>query len=154
MIKGARNVLCPIEFDDSFSSCLGLAKMLVKRNPGKLYLMHVVAPVNDLLLVSGALRTDHDLATSEVELRQIAQEKLAGIPHAEVLRLGDPAEEILKAEREFGIDLVVMPTHRHGRVFRLLLESVTQRVVSESICPVTTLSEKAWNNVRVASQAA
>jgi glycine betaine transporter len=153
MIQRARNLLCPIEFDDSFSSCLELAKMLVDHNQGKLYLMHVVAPTSDLL-VSGGLRTDHDLATSEIKLRQIAQEKLAGIPHAEVLRVGDPAEEILKAEREFGIDLVVMPTHRHGEVSRLLLESVTRRVVSESICPVTTLSEKAWNRVRRTSPAA
>jgi len=51
VIKGACNVLCPIEFDDSFLPCVELAMMLVTRNQGELCLMHVMAPVNELLSV-------------------------------------------------------------------------------------------------------
>ena len=151
MITGARNVLCPIEFDDSFASALALAKMLVVRNQGKLFLLHVVAPVNDPLVVAGSLKTHRDLVASERELKGIEARELAGVPHEIVLRIGDTVDEILKAEAEFGIDLVVMPTHRHSQVFRLLADGVSQRIVRDSICPVTTLSEKAWANARLTS---
>jgi len=154
MITGARKVLCPIEFDDTFSSALALAKMLVARNQGKLFLMHVVAPVNDPLLVAGSLKTHRDLVASERELKRLEARELSEIAHDLVLRVGDPAEEIIKAEAEYGIDLVVMPTHRHSQVFRLLADGVSERVVRDSICPVTTLSEKAWANARLVSQVA
>jgi glycine betaine transporter len=51
---------------------------------------------------------------------------------------------MIKAEKEFGIDLVVMPTHGHTGVFHLLTDGVAEKVIHESYCPVLTLAENAW----------
>jgi len=50
---------------------------------------------------------------------------------------------VIKAAKELGIDLVVMPAHGHTGVFHLLTNGVAERVIRESYCPVLTLAEKA-----------
>ena len=53
-------------------------------------------------------------------------------------RVGDPTSEILRAEKELGVDLVVMATHGRKGVWRVALGSVAEKVVRSSICPVLT----------------
>jgi nucleotide-binding universal stress UspA family protein len=57
-----------------------------------------------------------------------------------VLRHGRAAHEILEYIREQNdIDLVVMATHGRGGVARLMMGSVTDRVVRTAPCPVITV---------------
>jgi nucleotide-binding universal stress UspA family protein len=56
----------------------------------------------------------------------------------EVLQ-GDPVETIADYAGEYGVDLVVMGTHGRGGVSRMLLGSVTERVVRTAPVPVLTV---------------
>jgi nucleotide-binding universal stress UspA family protein len=51
---------------------------------------------------------------------------------------GDPAQGIIQAANEKAIDLIIMPTHAHGPLRRLLLGSVTAKVLHDAECPVWT----------------
>jgi nucleotide-binding universal stress UspA family protein len=53
---------------------------------------------------------------------------------------GTPAESIVRYAQNHGIDLIVMPTHGYGGFRRLLLGSVTARVLHSAGCPVLTTS--------------
>jgi nucleotide-binding universal stress UspA family protein len=55
-----------------------------------------------------------------------------------LLLRGDPAHEIVKTARDWNVDLIVMSTHGHGAFYRLLLGSVTAKVLHESHCSVWT----------------
>jgi nucleotide-binding universal stress UspA family protein len=46
------------------------------------------------------------------------------------------AEEILKAAKEQGADVIVMATHGHGALAKAVFGSVTERVLRAGICPV------------------
>ncbi len=48
------------------------------------------------------------------------------------LRQGRAAEEILRAAREQGADLIVMGTHGHGMLKRALMGSIATKVIAES----------------------
>jgi nucleotide-binding universal stress UspA family protein len=50
--------------------------------------------------------------------------------------IGHPSEEIVKAAKRGKIHLIVMGTHGHGVLGRILMGSVAQRVVSECDVPV------------------
>lgn len=52
--------------------------------------------------------------------------------------LGDPAEQIVCFARREAFDLILMPTHGHGRFRRFLLGSVTAKVLDDADCPVWT----------------
>lgn len=63
----------------------------------------------------------------------------AGVKHKTLLREGVPSEDIIKFAKEEGIDLIAMGTAgRHG-LDRLLLGSVTEKVVRTSPCPVLVI---------------
>jgi universal stress protein A len=58
------------------------------------------------------------------------------------LATGSPAREILRFLKERpDIDLVVMATHGRGRMARLMLGSVADKVVRAAPCPVITIRE-------------
>jgi nucleotide-binding universal stress UspA family protein len=46
------------------------------------------------------------------------------------------AEQILKAARELGSDVIVMARHGHGALAKAVFGSVTERVLRAGICPV------------------
>ncbi|MGO9061410.1 MAG: universal stress protein [Candidatus Binataceae bacterium] len=142
MLSDYKRVLCPIQFDPNSIAALAVAKEIAKRNNGKLFVLHVVSPHTDPIRVGGAAMAAHDEKVSEQELAKLEQEHLQDIEHEALLRLGHPAEEVAKAEHEFGIDLVVMATHGRTGVSHLVLGSVAERVVRESACPVLTIRAK------------
>lgn len=52
--------------------------------------------------------------------------------------LGDPAQLIVNYAETAGVDLIMMPTHGCGPFRRLLLGSVTAKVLHDANCPVWT----------------
>lgn len=63
----------------------------------------------------------------------------AGVDVETELRRGTPHEEILAAVDESTADAIVMGTHGRTGIDRLLVGSVTERVIRESPIPVTTV---------------
>jgi universal stress protein A len=142
MLIDYKRVLCPVQFDNNSLAALAVAKEIAKQNKGKLFVMHVVSAHTDPTRVGGAAMAAHDEKIAQEELAKLEKEQLADIDHEVVRRLGNPAEEVGKAEHEFGIDLVVMATHGRTGVSHLVLGSVAERVVREAVCPVLTIRAK------------
>ena len=59
-----------------------------------------------------------------------------GIRYHTSVRFGDPAEEILQYARKENVDLIMMATHGHTGLARLVFGSVASRVVASGVCPV------------------
>lgn len=59
-----------------------------------------------------------------------------GIRHRTAVRFGDPAEEILQYARKENVDLIMMATHGHTGLARLVFGSVASQVVASGVCPV------------------
>ena len=56
----------------------------------------------------------------------------------------DPAEEILRAAREDGADLLVLGTHGRGAISRALIGSVASGVARRAPCPVLLVPPAMW----------
>jgi len=63
----------------------------------------------------------------------------AGIAYRTITRFGDPAEEILALASEEQWDLIVMGRRGRGAPSKLLLGSVSDKVVKAAPCPVTVV---------------
>ncbi len=142
MITNFKRVLCPVQFDQNSNAALTIARDIVKQNHGKLIVLNVVSPYVDPTRVGGAAMAAHDEKLAEQELARIRRDMLSDVEHETVLRIGNPAEEIIKAEHDYGADLVVMATHGRTGVAHLVRGSVAERVVRESTCPVLTIRPK------------
>ena len=59
-----------------------------------------------------------------------------GIPYERVMKIGDPAEEIVKFAVEWNADLLAIGRHGHSAVATLLMGSVAQKVMATATIPV------------------
>jgi nucleotide-binding universal stress UspA family protein len=64
------------------------------------------------------------------------------------VRIGDPVTEILSLAEEVGASLILVGSHGRQGVERMLLGSVSERVVREALCPVMVARERTYENVR------
>lgn len=62
-------------------------------------------------------------------------------------RIGQPAEEILDAAEMLGADLIFIGSHGRTGIRRLMLGSVSERVVREARCPVMVVRDKTYDDV-------
>jgi len=62
-------------------------------------------------------------------------------------RIGSPAEEILLTARDVGADMIIVGSHGRTGVKRMLLGSVSERVVREAECPVIVARTKTYKPV-------
>jgi nucleotide-binding universal stress UspA family protein len=64
-------------------------------------------------------------------------------------RIGDAAEEILSLARELGADLIFIGSRGRTGLERVLLGSVSERVVREAGCPVLVARHKDYADVKL-----
>jgi nucleotide-binding universal stress UspA family protein len=135
-----RKILCPVDFDDNSLNALDRAIEIARHFQSAVVLIHVIPMV--LEFAEPSVAADYYQAQEKPireKLDEVAQQKLADIDHQITVYTGDVAGCILRAERKFAPDLVVMATHGRGTIAHLLLGSVAEAVVRKSTCPVLTI---------------
>jgi nucleotide-binding universal stress UspA family protein len=65
-------------------------------------------------------------------------------------RIGKAAEQILHLAREIGADMIIVGSHGKTGVERIVLGSVSERVVREAHCAVIVARTKAYSDVALA----
>lgn len=145
-----RRILVPLDGGEGAREALPYA-VEVARRFGSAVLLVQVAPSGDAAIglaaniASGGLG-DSSLYGAEVEARRqvaesyiaaVAQELAAqGLDVAHTVGVGSESAGIIEAAIEGGADLIVMATHAHTGLGRLLFGSVTDQVIRHAGVPV------------------
>jgi len=143
-MKAKKRILYPTDFSPAAAPAFEYALEAAKRDEAILILAHVIEPTSPFaddvyMALPGA-----GLEAAEASARRqfdglLARAKAEDVDARDVLRCGQPAEEIASlAESEFA-DLIVMGTHGRRGLRRLMLGSVAQQVVATAPCPVVTV---------------
>jgi nucleotide-binding universal stress UspA family protein len=142
-----RTVLCPV--DQSAVSARGLrnAIRLTRAFDGKLLVLTVVPALSWLAAAAETGQVREVAAEHERRWRAAFEEFLAGIPLEGVrwereVRRGEPHEQIVAAAREHGADVLVLGATGRTGLVRLLLGSVTRRVLRQLPCSLLTVKEE------------
>lgn len=143
------SVLVPTDGSEASIRAAQLAIELLRGADGRLTLLFVV----DAAVLSELRRfAERSEAEVETELREHGRRYLglleneaaaAGVATTTELREGDPFEEIVGLARELGADLIVMGHVGQRGTRRVLLGSVTQRVLDFAPCPVLVVKREA-----------
>lgn len=139
-----RKILFPTDFSDGSDAALVFASSLARDNNARLLVVHVHEPtavyVEGLGAAYGALPQDQQRDARE--LLNVVEPSFPMIDIERRLLEGTPADAIVDlAEREEGIDLIVMGTHGRTGVSRMLMGSVAEKIVRSAPCPVLTIRE-------------
>ncbi|MGF1644331.1 MAG: TSUP family transporter [Thiotrichales bacterium] len=77
------------------------------------------------------------LSTAQALAKRVSEElRQAGVDVSTVVRAGRPDEVIVEAVRASDVDLIVMGSHGRTGLERLLVGSVSERVIGRAECPV------------------
>ena len=141
-----RNILCPIDLSDVSSRPLAYATAFARWYEATLTVLHVVPTFDPMQVRSGALgdsvRMLYPMTRDEIlsELRRAVDAAGAGtLDVALATDAGDAAATIVDHAVRMATDLLVMGTHGRGGFDRLLLGSVTEKVLRKAPCPILTV---------------
>jgi nucleotide-binding universal stress UspA family protein len=135
-------ILVPIAFSEACHGAVRYALSLASRFGSEVNLLHVVEPLDHGLGVEstpvlGELgRVRRQWVAREIESLLDARK---GKPDVRTTILeGDAAREIVRFAHDHQTDLIVMPTHGRGPFRRLLMGSITAKVLHDAECAVWT----------------
>jgi len=125
-----RTILVPTDFSASADHAWQVACQLARATGARLILLHVIPPE-----IAGYQAVLQGLPVTEY--RQQAEHALDkyhadGLPLEKRLEEGEPAETILQVAKETAADCIVIGSHGHGALTRMLLGSVAEKVVRKA----------------------
>jgi nucleotide-binding universal stress UspA family protein len=119
---------------ESFAA-LDEAAKLASKFGGSLRVIGVATPVPAMGAAAAARAGAEAGPDFQTQLNQAVAELPAELRALPVFERGDPVEKLLEAA-EMGVDLLVLGSRGFGPVMRLLVGSVSSRVIREAPCPV------------------
>jgi nucleotide-binding universal stress UspA family protein len=141
-----RNILCPVDFSDFSKRALDHAVAVAHRYESEVTVLHVCPDVPAFAYAAGGLPlepvilTDADRERLMSELRQFADCDEASRVHLRpVVRVGETVREILDEAASVKADLLTLGTHGRSGFERLVLGSVTEKLLRKAGCPVLTV---------------
>ncbi len=133
-----KTIVCTTDFSDFSNRAIPFGVALAKEFGAKLYLCHVI----DLSSVAMYGEGFSDPLMLESKITDYAHEHLqhligdTDISWESLISVGHTADEIAHIAKEKAADLVVSATHGRSGLKRLILGSVTERLMRTLPCPV------------------
>jgi len=154
-----KRILCPIDFSEFSVSAYQHALSVAEHYQAKLVVQHIVElwrhPAADFVASAG-LYEEYSQALRESGKEQL-QEFVKKHTHDEiqpelVVQTGVAADSILSFAQLQKADVIVMGTHGRRGFDRLMLGSVTDRVMRTAPCPVLVASKPPQGSVAVGKE--
>lgn len=135
-------ILVPIDFSKPSEYALQSAARFARRYGGRITLLTVIEPEPYARFEINVLAVTHKTLESRLrsELSGMGNE-CVGKEHldAVLVRWGKPFDQIVKTAGSLKSDLIIIATHGHTRLKRVLLGSTAERVIRYAPCPVLTV---------------
>ena len=133
-----RNILCATDFSDFSNHTIRYGVALTREFEAKLFVCHVI----DLSSVAIYGEFQLDPVGQQNRIMEDADSQIQGlignqpIDWEPMIHVGKPADEISRAVEEKDIDLVIAATRGRTGLKRLILGSVTERLMRTLRCPL------------------
>lgn len=141
-----RRILAPTDFSPASTRAQASAIELARANRAELIVAHVQAPLAPLMgdgYVPPATYAELEDAARRAGKRRLdaalGRAVAAGVKATGLMLAGVPADQIVRAAKKSGADVIVMGTHGRSGLSRILLGSVAQRVLTQAPCAVMTV---------------
>ena len=136
-MEAFRHILFPVDFSSRAEAALPIVTTWARRFQSKVTLLHTIQIPITAYGGPDAYPEILDVPAMEASARERLEK--VEFPGAErLVKVGDPAFEIVEFAEKNGVDLIMMPTHGYGTFRSLLLGSVAAKVLHDAHCAVWT----------------
>lgn len=138
-----KTILAPTDFSEPSQAAVRTAIGLAERCGAKIILLHV-AQLPVAHPIEESFGVDQIVEAARESLEDLSKNIPPGVARGIQVRWGmhGAVAAIISAARELSADLVVIGTHGHRRLERLLLGSTAEKVVRLAPCPVLVVRRK------------
>ena len=136
-----RSILVPTDFSPTSDAALHYATQMALTLGARLYLMHVPGKTGEHFEANYPLGR-FQTASRERLASFLSEEELERLRPEYALRVGAPAEEIVRYADLCDADLIIMGTHGRSGIAHVLMGSVAEQVVRVAPCPVLLVRER------------
>ena len=145
MIISIKRILFPTDFSEPAREAQLYAQALAERFGAELHLLHVVPMVvpypdaaSPYIMPETEMQVQVEAADNRLrDLLDPVWSKKHPVVHSAVMGLA--VDEILDYAKKQDVDLIVVGTHGHTGLTRLLIGSVAEKLVRIATCPVLTV---------------
>lgn len=135
-------ILCPIDFSDPARRALRNAILLTNNFEAKLHILSVFEPfftTSPRFMIDSDEENEKLYHEFEQRMNQFLSEfDLKRVNHTIEIKKGIPHEKILETIKRDGIDFLVMGTNGRSEFSRLIMGSVTEKVIRQVPCSFVT----------------
>jgi len=149
-----KNILCTTDFSDFSNYAIPYAIRLAKEFNAKLYVCHVV-DITPVAVYDQAVVYWVDQQKALTEYAQEQLNRLIGeqpLDVEELVVVGHPVDDISRIAGEKKIDLAVAATHGRSGLRRVILGSVTERLIQTLPCPLMSIRSPEQESVAPSDQ--
>jgi len=137
------NILCPVDFSDNSRLALKNAILFSERHKASLRILSILEPISRIshrIYVDLDNENSYRLEQLEKEMIQFIKEfDLNHINHTIEIQTGIVHEKILQTVKKYNHDLLIMGTTGRSGLQRILMGSVTEKVVRQVPCSFITI---------------
>src|SRR4051812_8787795 len=136
-----RHILFPVDFSERCRAAAPYVRSMALEFGAKITMLSAVRPVALTGMEAGAatfVDPEELRFAAQGHLDEFLANDFDALELARKAVVGDPADCITEFAHNQNVDLVMMPTHGYGPFRRLLLGSVTAKVLHDVECPVWT----------------
>src|SRR5580704_9666410 len=142
-----KHILFPIDFSERCCAAVPFVEAMASRYHAKVTMLSVVPPIYYAGMGDPGgpivINTETMLSDLRERLDSALTREFAHLDVERVAEIGDAAQTITRFAHDQDVDLIMMPTHGYGPFRRLLLGSVTAKVLHDARCPVWTAAHAA-----------
>jgi nucleotide-binding universal stress UspA family protein len=145
-VSRIRRIIHASDFSKASRAAFGKAVNLAKAYRAELLVVHVLSVVPPFLgegyvppNVWEEVEAGARVGAERQLNRLVAKGRRAGVRIKSLVVLGSPYEDIVRAAKRTGADLLVLGTHGRTGLTKVLLGSVAERVLRTASCPVLTV---------------
>jgi len=140
-MQPVKQILFPVDFSARCDFAVPYVNMMARRLGAKIILINAVEPnwyLPMIPLPPIALDLAEVRRANLLAFHETWAATFEGLTVERTVVEGEPADVIVQFAEKHNVDLVMMPTHGHGRFRQLLLGSVTAKVLHDCNRPVWT----------------
>lgn len=145
-VRDIHQIICPVDFSEASARALHNAIILAEKYDAELTILNVFSPIN---IYSKRFDVDSHTENTNLKAKQekdfhsfLEQFNLVNVNHRIEIIEGEPFAEILQYIKKNNIDLLLMGTTGKTLLSRLLMGSVTEKVIRELPCSFITTKAK------------
>ena len=134
-----KSIVVPVDFSGGSVEAIQTA-LDVAESPDQVHIVHVVMPLDQMSpgAIWGTIDDESRVDAVNSHFSDFLQQHgFHGLDPT--VRIGDPGLKITELASEVKADLIVIPSHGYHGIKRVLLGSVTERVIRFADCPVLVL---------------